>query len=116
MKFVIKKVKITKDYFFSRQGVPNKRQDKLYIWPTKESLMESIANRRSRPYNLYKEFVIPAVIERIAKEFPKHDLLSVEKWSWSQKCGCSMCPCSPGFNGNKERVEPYTIHVDIEFQ
>ena len=61
---------------------------RVYVFLEGESVLEDLVNRRSRPHNLYKKEILPA----LAEKFP----LFPEKLSWSQKAGCA-CGCSPGF-------------------
>jgi hypothetical protein len=50
--------------------------------------LENLGNRTSRPYQDWK----PLVIKQLA------DMgIEYSRVRWSQKAGCSMCPCSPGF-------------------
>ena len=61
---------------------------RLYIDYKDESVLENLANRRSRPTTLYKA-MLPEIIAKL-------DLPPETKVSWSQKAGC-QCGCSPGF-------------------
>lgn len=62
---------------------------RIYVWAEKESVLENLANRRSRPHQLYKKHVMAEILERA-------NLPVVTKVRWSQTAGCS-CGCSPGF-------------------
>lgn len=53
-----------------------------------ETLLENLANRRSRPYNELKPIVAAALTKQGIR---------FEKLRWSRYAGCSMCPCSGGF-------------------
>lgn len=66
---------------------------RVYIFIDGENIMENLAKRRMRPYNVWKKEVLPLVLKK----------LNLEGWkaSWSQKAGCS-CGCSPGFFLYKE--------------
>ena len=106
----IKSLSIRKEYY--RSGEPQKFKNKMYIFPFGETLLENIENRRFRPYNLYKQEVIPMVMERIKKKYPDYyEQLKDTKWSWNRKCGCSMCPCSPGFIGDSTGF--FDIQVEV---
>jgi hypothetical protein len=52
------------------------------------SVLEDLANRKRRPHHIWRPRVAEA-LSRIGIQFGY--------LSWSQKAGCSMCPCSPGF-------------------
>jgi hypothetical protein len=107
----IKLHSITKDY--RRKGEPHRHKNKMYIFPQGETLIENLENRRNRPYNVYKKEVIPVVMELIKKEYPDYyEELKDTKWGWNQKCGCSMCPCSPGFVGSTTGW--FEIQVEIK--
>jgi len=96
----IKLTSIVKDYSRSK-GEPHRYKNKMYIFPEGETLLENLYNRRDRPYNVYKKEVIPVVMDKIKKKYPDYyEELKDTKWSWNQKCGCGMCPCSPGFVGS----------------
>lgn len=51
-------------------------------------VIESLVNRTRRPHSAYRQPVLEA--------FARIGIENV-KLAWSQKAGCSMCPCSPGF-------------------
>ena len=107
-------VKLSLDESARRKGEPFKYNNKIYIWPEGESTIENLINRKSRPYKFYKENVIPLIMEKIKEQYPEHyTSLSFDTWRWSQKCGCSMCPCSPGFVGHKTGYRD--IHATIKF-
>jgi len=66
-------------------------ESKPRIYPSVrgETLWENLARRRTSPIREYRKF-IPAVLKELG-------LPPETKVRWSQKAGCSMCPCSPGF-------------------
>ena len=64
-------------------------KSRVYVWPGKESIMDNLVNRRSRPYTTWRKEVIPSVLKELG-------LPTDTKVKWSQYAGCS-CPCSPGF-------------------
>ena len=80
-------------------------QARLYVWPANEALSANLANRRSRPYNWYKREVVPAVLSALG--------LPNASGRWSQKAGCRMCPCSPGFILDAQELACTSIHVTI---
>lgn len=57
-------------------------------------VMESLMNRKRRPYNIYKTMIHSSSLK---------DIVNLDKLSWSQYAGCS-CPCSPGFILNHQSV------------
>lgn len=63
-------------------------QSIVYIAVEGETIAEQLYARRARPYTLLRK--------------PLEDILRANgirfsKLRWSQKAGCGMCPCSPGF-------------------
>lgn len=79
----------------------------LYIFPTQESIVENLLQRRERPYkNWYT--LIPQILKKAG--LTEKEIKEVDA-SWSQKCGCS-CGCSPGF-----RLKGYTekdVWADVD--
>lgn len=65
------------------------KKTRVYVFPQGETLLENLANRKSRPYTAYRKEVLPAVFR--AMGLPENT-----RAKWSQYAGCS-CPCSPGF-------------------
>lgn len=61
---------------------------RMYVSVTDESILDNLANRRRRPYNVYKTLL---------RDLRLWGILDLGKLTWSQHAGCSMCPCSPGF-------------------
>ena len=61
-----------------------------YFFPKNESVLENLANRRSRPSAEYKALLL---------EYLHSQGITGVKPVWSQRCGCS-CGCSPGFRIN----------------
>lgn len=114
MKFTITNLNIKHESYYSRKGEPYKHSNKLYLWTEGESILENLVNRRNRPVDFYKKEIIPLVMKQIEEQYPeeaKH--ISKDNWGWRAKCGCSMCPCSPGFVGNSGQ---YAISVSIKFE
>lgn len=52
------------------------------------NVLEDLTNRTRRPHHVWR----PRVVEALARIGVEFAVLG-----WSQKAGCSMCPCSPGF-------------------
>ena len=77
-----------------RTGSPDYRsydkKPRVYVFPEKETVMENLFNRHSRPTKEYKNAVKDRVFEAMGLDKDENTL------SWSQYAGCS-CPCSPGF-------------------
>ena len=81
---------------------------RIYVWLKNESIYDNLMNRRNRPSELYKEIV------RKAFRTIDIDEETYGKLRWSQKAGCSMCPCSPGFI--IDGIEGWTFHISVESQ
>lgn len=64
----------------------------LYIFPTGETIVENLMNRKTRPWTEWKKMV-PQILKNAGLSFKEIQQI---KPSWSQKCGCG-CGCSPGF-------------------
>jgi hypothetical protein len=107
MKFTIQKLTCERRY--NRKHEPYKHHNKMYIWPSKETVFENLINRHNRPHTTYKKEIIPLVMEMLKNTNEEvYNALKDVKWGWRQKCGCD-CPCSPGFIGNGCGM--YDIHV-----
>lgn len=85
---------------------------RMYVTVSDETVFENIANRKRRPYNIYKTLIHSSGIS---------DVLDVTSLRWSQKAGCTLCPCSPGFilNSqtlliNDETVRYFDVWVTLE--
>lgn len=78
----------------TRTGNPDFRsydkKPRVYVSPDKETVLENLFNRHSRPTTEYKNTVQDRVFDAMGLDKKDHTL------SWSQYAGCS-CPCSPGF-------------------
>lgn len=111
----IKNCKIGKSYQegYGVRAIARARKPVIYFWPSKESVLENLENRRNRPYKEWKK-LIPEVLKQLNIVDPGY------KWTWNQYAGCSMCPCSPGFVPSNMSSIPSNaltgsrIHVDIE--
>lgn len=77
------KIKITTQRPDDRKTLP-----RVFVWPANESVLDNLANRRLRPYSLWRKEVLPKVWEQLG--------VTNAKVRWSQYAGCT-CPCSPGF-------------------
>jgi hypothetical protein len=64
---------------------------RVYVSIADENIMQNLANRTVRPNTLYKKLIKGPVLAALGVTAATHDLI------WSQKAGCTMCPCSPGF-------------------
>lgn len=105
------KIKVVKE--FNRKGEPKKDRNKIFIFPSGENVMENLQNRTQRPHTIWKKEIIPLVMEEIKTTHPEEfNTINGSEWSWDQKCGCSMCPCSPGFY-SKNKIGYITIYVTI---
>ena len=70
---------------------------RMYVTVADETIFDNLANRKRRPYNVYKTLIHSSDLKNV---------LDISKLSWSQSAGCS-CPCSPGFVLN-----PQTLMID----
>jgi hypothetical protein len=78
---------------------------RIYVTPEGETVMENFREgRHTRPYNQYKQEVLPQLFRKLG--------LEGVKVGWSKKAGCTMCPCSPGFIVKEGNV-PFDIHVTV---
>jgi hypothetical protein len=112
MKFEITSLKFKYEPTRDRRNEPYRYKNKLYIWPEGESIMENLFSRHDRPSKVWKEEIIPAVLDQIREEDEKvYNIMKEDKWGWRQKCGCS-CPCSPGFVGGEGN---YYISATVKF-
>jgi hypothetical protein len=115
MKFNIKSVKVRQESYYSRKGEPYRDSNKAYIWVSGESLLDNLMNRYSRPHKFYQDNVLPEILKQVDREYPEFQISTNQKdWGWRQKCGCSMCPCSPGFV-QKKGIGHVTISAEVEF-
>jgi len=114
MNFEIISLKANYEPYRDRKGEPYKGSNKMYIWPHGETVMDNLYNRHDRPSKVWKEVIIPAIIEKLKSEFPAevYEAVKSEEWGWRQKCGCT-CPCSPGFVGKKGGQ--YCISAEVKF-
>ena len=83
------------------RGVRNADFGRIYINHEEESVMDNFFNRRQRPTTLYKKMLLPAVRAKLG-------LAEDVKIGWSNKAGCGMCPCSPGF-----LIQDYRYRFDV---
>ena len=60
---------------------------RMYVSVADGSVMEHLANRTRRPYNVYKTLIHASSLKGV---------LDLSKLSWDQFAGCT-CHCSPGF-------------------
>jgi len=115
MKFKITHLVARTESWSDRKNEPYKLNNKLYIWPTGETVGENLFNRRNRPHSIWKKEVIPAIMEKLSKKYPEvYKHVAGEKWGWRQKCGCNMCSCSPGFVS--KNIGQYYISVEVQFE
>ena len=67
---------------------------RLYVDVEDETILDNLANRKRRPYNIYKTAIWSSQLGQV---------FDLGKLQWSQYAGCS-CPCSPGFILPKQQV------------
>jgi hypothetical protein len=70
------------------------KKGRLYFFIERESVLNNLMDRRSRPYNEYRKKISDAL--QIAGVSKEHAEEVAKKAGWSQTAGCS-CGCSPGF-------------------
>lgn len=68
---------------------------RMYVDIADETLWDDLVNRTRRPYSVYKTMIHMSDLDEV---------LDLSRLSWSQKAGCSMCPCSPGFILNRQYI------------
>lgn len=116
MKFTITRLNVKYESYSSRKNEPYRSANKLYIWPEGETVLENLVNRRFRPTDFYKKEIIPVVMKQLQEQFPEQaKCIGKENWGWRAKCGCSMCPCSPGFVQASSHGQ-ITISVSVKFE
>jgi hypothetical protein len=67
----------------------------MYVSVADETIMDNLANRKRRPYNVYKTLIHSSALASV---------LDLSKLSWSQHAGCT-CNCSPGFILNRQTLK-----------
>lgn len=113
MRFEIVQVNVSSETSRDRKNEPHKWSNKMYIWPEGESVLDNLFNRHNRPSKVWKDEIIPAILEKLKEQDASmYELLKNEKWGWRQKCGCS-CPCSPGFVGQKHAL--LSVSATVKF-
>lgn len=73
---------------YNRDWREYKSAPRMYVSVGDESILENLANRCRRPFNVYKTMIHSSGIGRV---------LNLSQLRWSKNAGCTMCPCSPGF-------------------
>jgi len=76
---------------FGQRGTFAPSLPHIYVSTEDYSVMENLVNRTNRPYQEWK----PVVKKMLEDDFDIDT--SKVTISWSQRAGCTMCPCSPGF-------------------
>jgi hypothetical protein len=76
---------------------------RIHIFPSGETLLDNLYNRKSRPHSIYRKEVLPKLFTQLGWN-------PDTKVKWSQYAGCS-CPCSPGFI--VDNVYGRNIFVDV---
>lgn len=82
------------------------RQSKVFFWPETFTLDEHLDGRFKRPYERLRMRM--RSVWRLA-DIPQEEWPRTREVKWSQKAGCSVCPCSPGFI--VARRWGYDLHV-----
>jgi hypothetical protein len=78
---------------------------RMYVSVADETVMDNLANRKRRPYNIYKTLIHSSDIASV---------LNLNELRWSQKAGCS-CPCSPGFVLGRQLLKSEDGHYHTRF-
>lgn len=115
MKFKIESVTVNEEKYSDRKREPYKYRNKMYVWVSGESVLENLMNRRDRPHVFYKKEIVPLIMEMIKEQNNEvYEKIKNHQWGWRQKCGCSMCPCSPGFVSDGDGM--FTISANVLFE
>jgi hypothetical protein len=85
-------------------GRSRQTKSRLYINTKNETILENLANRRSRPTQVYKS-ILPDIFQALG--------VPVKPVRWSQYAGCT-CPCSPGFIIEGDYGMDYWITVEMK--
>lgn len=89
-------------------GLKYRTKTRIYISLEDETILEHFRSGRfTRPHQVYREEIIPKLI---AQGYITQD----SKLRWSQKAGCSSCPCSPGFITDQILGHDIYIRVSID--
>jgi hypothetical protein len=74
----------------------------LFIWWDFEegnTIEKMFFSRRFRPNEKLKAILKDELIEKLNQQLTTSKLTSDDiELSWNKHCGCTMCPCSPGYN------------------
>ena len=75
---------------YPERGQRRYSKGRVFVWVTDESVMENLQNRTTRPTEHYRLIALTA-LQQLGFDTDSFKLV------WSQKAGCTLCPCSPGF-------------------
>ena len=91
-----------------RPGRSQNHKTRIFFWPEGENVFEQLESRHMRPMQAWRKMV-PSVLEQLNVSPNKVTI------RWSNKAGCSMCPCSPGFivDGWDENLSGHDVHVKV---
>ena len=64
------------------------KSPRMYVEVADETVFDNIANRKRRPYNVYKTLIHSTNLASV---------LDLSEFRWSQRAGCT-CNCSPGYS------------------
>lgn len=65
------------------------RYTRIFVWVQNETVGDQLVLRGHRPYQAWRSMLVEHVLTPIG--------MGGAKLRWDRHCGCSMCPCSPGF-------------------
>lgn len=94
------------------------RKPRLYISPEDETVVENFTGGRfTRPYRLFRESTTVLLGEQVPVPVAVLTAVGLDpsaKLRWSQRAGCNMCPCSPGFIVEAEGDEDIFVTYRVE--
>lgn len=82
-------------YFYKDSWSEYSKAPRMYVSVADETILDNLQNRKRRPYNVYKTLIHSSDL---------HKVIDTSVLQWSQKAGCTMCPCSPGFILNRHSL------------
>lgn len=83
---------------------------KAAVGPDAEKIIENRRKVKGRLSELGAEH-LRKVVEAVRSVFPESDV----KVSWDRHCGCSMCPCSPGYRIRLRTEKSYSSNKTNRF-
>ena len=91
---------------YNRTSSSGRRGTRIFFDPEGETIAENLfSGRHNRPYKLLQK-EIPTALASLKMVVP-----ITAKFRWSQKAGCSFCPCSPGFVSSEHLQLTGDFHI-----